>query len=90
MKILHTSDWHIGSTFYGKKRNEEYAAFFAWLLALIQKEQIDVLLIAGDIFDTALPNNSAQHLYYSFLIDLRGTSCKHVVITGGNHDSPSF
>ncbi len=90
MKILHTSDWHIGSTFYGKKRNKEYAAFFAWLLALIQKEQIDVLLIAGDIFDTALPNNSAQHLYYSFLIDLRGTSCKHVVITGGNHDSPSF
>lgn len=90
MKILHTSDWHIGSTFYGKKRYEEFSRFFAWLLTVINQEKIDVLLVCGDIFDTALPSNTAQQLYYSFLISLRQSSCKHVVITGGNHDSPSF
>lgn len=90
MKILHSSDWHIGSTLYGKKRKHEYESFFQWLISHIEQEKIDVLLIAGDIFDTALPSNSAQELYYSFLIKLRGTCCRHIVITGGNHDSPSF
>ena len=90
MKILHTSDWHIGSTFFGKKRYEEYSEFFAWLLDFIQQNQIDVLLVSGDIFDTSLPSNTAQNLYYSFLVNLQKTPCKHVVITGGNHDSPSF
>jgi exonuclease SbcD len=90
MKILHTSDWHIGSTFYGKKRYREYNNFFAWLHNFIQENQIDILLISGDIFDTALPGNTAQEQYYSFLIGLQKTSCKHVIITAGNHDSPSF
>lgn len=90
MKILHTSDWHIGSTFFGKKRYEEYSEFFAWLLDFIQQNRIDVLLVSGDIFDTSLPSNTAQNLYYSFLVNLQKTPCKHVVITGGNHDSPSF
>lgn len=90
MKILHTSDWHIGSTFYGKKRYQEYTNFFAWLHNFIQENQIDILLVSGDIFDTALPSNTAQEQYYSFLIGLQKTSCKHVIITAGNHDSPSF
>ena len=90
MKILHTSDWHIGSTFYGKKRYEEFSLFFAWLLETINTEKIDVLLVSGDIFDTALPSNTAQQIYYSFLISLRQSCCRHAVITGGNHDSPSF
>lgn len=90
MKILHTSDWHIGSTFYGKKRHDEYTAFFDWLYDAIQEHKADALLVAGDIFDTGLPSNTAQALYYSFLIRLRQSSCRHVIITGGNHDSPSF
>lgn len=90
MKILHTSDWHIGSTFYGKKRYDEYNRFFTWLLNFIQENQIDVLLISGDVFDTTLPTNTAQEQYYSFLVNLKKTFCKHVVITAGNHDSPSF
>ena len=90
MKILHTSDWHIGSTFYGKKRYDEYNRFFTWLLNFIQENQIDVLLISGDVFDTTLPTNTAQEQYYSFLVNLKNTFCKHVVITAGNHDSPSF
>lgn len=90
MKILHTSDWHIGSTFYGKKRHEEFSAFFDWLYSTVQENDVRVLLVSGDIFDTVLPSNTAQSLYYSFLVRLLKSSCRHVIVTGGNHDSPSF
>lgn len=90
MKILHTSDWHLGRTLYDKKRYDEFEAFLTWFKETIIRENAEVLIIAGDIFDTVLPTNQAQELYYSFLAGLSATSCKHVVITGGNHDSPSF
>ena len=90
MKILHTSDWHIGSTLYGKRRYDEYQQFLTWLNTYINDNSIDVLLIAGDIFDTALPSNTAQKMYYQFLWNLTQSSCKHIVITGGNHDSATF
>jgi len=90
MKILHTSDWHIGRALYGRKRYEEFEAFLNWLAALIENEGIDVLLVAGDVFDNSTPTNRAQGLYYRFLRRLAGSSCRHVVITAGNHDSPSF
>ena len=67
MKILHTSDWHIGRTLYEKKRYDEFEQFFIWLLQTLESENIDVLLIAGDIFDTGTPSNKAQELYYKFL-----------------------
>lgn len=90
MKILHTSDWHLGRTLYDKKRYDEFEAFLNWLKETIIKENTEVLIIAGDIFDTVLPTNQAQELYYSFLANLSVTSCKQVVVTGGNHDSPSL
>lgn len=90
MKILHTSDWHIGKTLYGRKRYDEFEAFFIWLTKTIEQEQIDVLLIAGDIFDTSTPGNRAQQLYYRFLHRIAASPCRHVVIIAGNHDSPSF
>ncbi len=91
MKILHTSDWHLGRTLYAKKeRTEEHKAFLAWLLNTIETQQIDILLVAGDIFDTATPNSTSQKMYYDFLVNLKNTSCKNVIIVGGNHDSPSF
>ncbi|PKP22061.1 MAG: exonuclease sbcCD subunit D [Bacteroidetes bacterium HGW-Bacteroidetes-19] len=91
MRILHTSDWHLGRTLYSKKeRQEEHKAFLDWLLTTIQEEKIDLLLIAGDLFDTAAPSSSSQKIYYDFLIRVRNSGCKHVVIVGGNHDSPSF
>ncbi|MDD3853566.1 MAG: exonuclease SbcCD subunit D C-terminal domain-containing protein [Syntrophomonadaceae bacterium] len=90
MKILHTSDWHLGRSLYGRKRYEEFAAFLDWLAKLLEQEHIDVLLVAGDIFDTATPSNRAQELYYQFLCRAAESSCRHVVITAGNHDSPSF
>lgn len=90
MKILHTSDWHLGRTLYGQQRYEEFGAFLSWLGDFIEKEGVDVLLIAGDVFDTTTPGVRAQELYYGFLSRLASGPCHHVVITGGNHDSPSF
>ncbi|AMV70703.1 Nuclease SbcCD subunit D [Desulfuromonas sp. DDH964] len=90
MKILHTSDWHIGRTLYGRKRYEEFEAFLTWLAETIQQNKIDALLVAGDIFDTSAPSNRAQELYYRFLCRVAASSCRHVVVVAGNHDSPSF
>ncbi|MXS85578.1 exonuclease subunit SbcD [Nitrosomonas sp. HPC101] len=90
MRILHTSDWHIGRTLYGRKRHEEFKAFLAWMAETIQQNKIDALLVAGDIFDTSTPNHHAQALYYRFLCRVAASPCRHVVIVAGNHDSPSF
>lgn len=90
MKILHTSDWHIGRTLYGKKRYDEFETFLNWLMETIQRNQVDALLVAGDVFDTSAPSNRAQELYYRFLCRVAASSCRHVVVIAGNHDSPSF
>lgn len=90
MRILHTSDWHIGRTLYGRKRQEEFEAFLAWMAETIQQNKIDTLLVAGDVFDTSTPNHHAQALYYRFLCQVAASPCRHVVVVAGNHDSPSF
>lgn len=90
MRVLHTSDWHIGRTLYGRKRYEEFGAFLTWLAETIQQNEIDALLVAGDIFDTSAPSNRAQELYYRFLCRVAASYCRHVVVVAGNHDSPSF
>ncbi len=90
MRILHTSDWHLGRSLYGRKRYEEFTAFLDWLSQTIEDQSIDVLLVAGDVFDTSTPSNRVQELYYRFLSKISNSSCKHVIVIGGNHDSPSF
>src|SRR3972149_5646616 len=90
MKIIHASDWHIGRALYGCKRYEEFEAFLAWLGEFIVKDHVHVLLVGGGIFDNSTPSNRAQELYYRFLYRVANSSCRHVVITAGNHDSPSF
>lgn len=90
MKVLHTSDWHLGRTLYNRKRYEEFQAFLDWLVETIQNNEIDVLLVAGDVFDTSAPSNRAQELYYRFLWHVANSCCRHVVVIAGNHDSPSF
>jgi DNA repair protein SbcD/Mre11 len=90
MKILHTSDWHLGRSLYSRNRKDEFVQFLKWLVEIIQKEKIEALLVAGDVFDTGTPPNWAQELYYKFLYEVSQTSCKHVVIIAGNHDSPTF
>ena len=90
MKILHTSDWHIGSVLYGRKRYDESEQFLNWLAETIKSHSIETLLVAGDIFDTSTPSNTAQELYYRFLNEVSKTTCRNIIVTGGNHDSPSF
>ncbi len=88
-RVLHTSDWHIGKTLFSKKRYAEFSQFLTWLLGIIEQESIDILLVSGDIFDTTTPSNKALELYYSFLAAVSRTSCRQIVVTGGNHDSPT-
>lgn len=90
MKLLHTADWHLGRTLFGRRRYEEFEAFLDWLGDTIDREAIDALLIAGDVFDTTTPSNRAQALYYRFLCRVAASHCRHVVVIGGNHDSPTF
>ncbi|MFT5659920.1 MAG: exonuclease SbcD [Sulfurimonas sp.] len=86
MRILHTSDWHLGQSFMGKSREVEHQAFLTWLLETIENENINVLIVAGDIFDTGTPSNYALELYYNFLTKLSPV-CQNIIITAGNHDS---
>ncbi len=88
IKILATSDWHLGNTFHGFDRLEEQAHFLDWLIGKVEVEQPDVLLVAGDVFDTSNPSAAAQELYYTFLdtLSLRFPAL-HTVIIAGNHDS---
>ncbi len=90
LTILHTADWHLGRTLYGRSRYDEFAAFLTWLTGVIHEKNVDVLLVAGDVFDTSTPSNRAQELYYEFLCTVAKSTCRHVVIIAGNHDSPSF
>lgn len=89
-KILHTSDWHIGRRLKEHDRTEEFRKFFDWLEKLILNENIDTLLVSGDIFDNTTPTVQAQKIYYSFLTALAKSPCRHTVIISGNHDSPAF
>lgn len=88
MKLLHTADWHLGKRLHQHDLSEDHRLFFDWLLETIRERQIDWLLIAGDLFDTAFPPTEATTLYYEFLHRLLETRCK-LLITGGNHDSPA-
>ena len=91
LKLLHTSDWHLGATLCGRRRLDEAEAFVRWLLQLLEKEQINIVIIAGDVFDSVMPGNAAQEIYYRFLAEASALpDCRHIVVIGGNHDSPSL
>lgn len=88
MRILHTSDWHLGQNFIGRSRAAEHQAFLAWLVQQVESLQINAILVAGDIFDTATPPSYARELYNQFIVALQPTGCQLVVL-GGNHDAPA-
>jgi len=91
MKLLHTSDWHLGHRLLNQaERDLEHQVALDWLLTVLDQEHIDILLIAGDIFDNSNPPHSALKRYYEFLTAVKKTQCNHVVIIGGNHDSPAL
>ncbi|EEU1439071.1 exonuclease subunit SbcD [Escherichia coli] len=86
MRILHTSDWHLGQNFYSKSREAEHQAFLDWLLKTAQTHQVDAIIVAGDVFDTGSPPSYARTLYNRFVVNLQQTGC-HLVVLAGNHDS---
>jgi exonuclease SbcD len=88
LRILHTSDWHLGHTLHDVSRSYEHEQFLSWLLDTLQTEQIDALLIAGDIFDAANPSAAAQRQWYRFLSQARRQQASlDIVAIAGNHDS---
>lgn len=89
LRVLHSSDWHLGQHFMGKTRQAEHQAFCAWLLEQVRVHEVDVLLIAGDVFDTGAPPSYAREQYYRLVVELRDAGCALVVL-GGNHDSPAM
>ena len=89
MKILHTADWHLGKSLHKYSLEPDNQLFLNWLIEQIRERKTDLLLVSGDIFDTANPKNSALAMYYEFLTELIPLNCQ-VIITGGNHDSPSL
>lgn len=86
MRLLHTSDWHLGQNFYSKSRAAEHQAFLDWLLETAQAQRVDAIIVAGDIFDTGSPPSYARELYNRFVVQLQKTGC-HLVVLAGNHDS---
>ena len=86
MRLLHTSDWHLGQNFYSKSRAAEHQAFLDWLLSTATEQQVDAIIVAGDIFDTGSPPSYARELYNRFVVRLQQTGC-HLVVLAGNHDS---
>ena len=90
LRILHTADWHLGKNFGNFDRTEDFRLFLNDFLELIVKRRPDVLLIAGDIFDTSMPSSAAQALWYDFIGRLAKTDVALTVVTAGNHDSQRF
>ena len=90
MRILHTSDWHLGQSLSQFDRSFEHAQFLAWLLDTLVAEAVDVLLIAGDVFDSSNPSAASQSQLYQFLTAARKRLPRlNIVMTAGNHDAPA-
>ena len=85
-KIIHTSDWHLGQYFMGKSRQAEHQQFLQWLIDTAIQQDVQAIIVAGDIFDTGSPPSYARQLYNQFIVDLQHTGI-HLIILGGNHDS---
>ncbi len=90
MKILHTSDWHIGRKIENIPLAQEFDLFMDWLIEVIEQQQIDLLIVAGDIFDTGMPSIAAQQQYYTSISRLANTRLQKIIMINGNHDSANF
>jgi DNA repair protein SbcD/Mre11 len=89
MKILHTSDWHVGKVLKGRDRYDEQVAVLRSIVQTARDENVDVVLVAGDLFETAAPAAKAQGLVMRSLLALREDG-RHVVVIAGNHDNQAL
>ena len=90
MKLLHTADWHVGKTIKGQSRLAEHSAVLADIVRIADTERVDVVLVAGDLYETAAPNPEAEALVLKTLLDLRDTDAQVVVISGNHDNAPRF
>lgn len=88
IRILHTADWHLGQTFFGYDRTDEHEHFLQWLAEVIETNEIDALLVAGDVFDVSNPSAASQRMFYRFIRRVTAENpLLQLVIVAGNHDS---
>lgn len=87
LKILHTADWHVGRTLRGRSRADEHRAVLDEIVGIAEREGVDLVLVAGDQFDRAVPAPESEQIVYDALLRLAGTGA-HVVVIAGNHDHP--
>lgn len=90
MKLIHTSDWHLGHTLYNYDRTEEQQAFLQQLAEIVEREQPDALLVSGDVYHYSSPSASVQKMYTEAMLEIhRRCPSMTIVVTAGNHDSSS-
>src|SRR5690242_18459003 len=88
MRVLHTADWHVGKTLRGMSRLEEHRAVLDELAGIARQEQVDLVVVAGDVFESSSPSADAKAVAYQGLLQLRESGA-HVVVVAGNHDHPA-
>jgi exonuclease SbcD len=88
MRVLHTGDWHFGRSLEGRSRLDEQAAFVDELVQIVKDEEIDLVLVAGDIYDSVNPPAAAEQLFYEALSRLTEGGNRHIAVISGNHDHP--
>ena len=88
MRILHTSDWHLGKSLENINRIEEQRQFIDELCGIAESEAVDMVLVAGDIFDTYNPSSAAEELFYDAVDRLNAKGTRAIIVVAGNHDSP--
>ncbi len=87
VKILHTADWHVGRTLRGRGRADEHRAVLDEIVGIAEREAVDIVVVAGDQFDRAVPTAESEEIVYEALLRLARTGA-HVVVIAGNHDNP--
>lgn len=87
VRVLHTSDWHVGKAIRGRSRADEHRAVLAEVAEVVERESVDVVVVAGDLFETAAPTPESEQIVYQALLALAATGAT-VVVVAGNHDNP--
>ena len=88
MRILHTSDWHLGRSLENISRIDEQRDFISCLTKIVEEEKIDMILVSGDVYDTNNPSTAAEELFYEAVDKLNGKGKRPVIVIAGNHDNP--
>ncbi|HHV95951.1 MAG TPA: exonuclease SbcCD subunit D [Clostridiaceae bacterium] len=88
MRILHTSDWHLGRSLEHISRIEEQRDFISCLTRIVEEEKIDMVLVSGDVYDTNNPSSAAEELFFEAMDKLNGKGKRPVIVIAGNHDNP--